>query len=250
MDNEARMQQGGGYSQGGGYAAPVSNAPGNLAPTAPVLMKKEKASLFDILFIAVPCLVAVVFVGLFVWAYMGWRESEDNATARTNVAVAEAVAAQKEESMRECAEAAKLPTLEFVGPEDYGALSFLYPRTWSVFVSKDASNGGDFEAFFNPVQVSPVSATSINALRLTIYDRSFETVVRTFDALVRSGKLTATTIEMGGNIWNRYDGEFSSNIIGSAVVIRVRDKTIVLRTDSTVFLPDFENLIQTVRYNV
>jgi hypothetical protein len=54
---------------------------------------------------------------------------------------------------------------------------------------------------------------------------------------------------MDGDIWNRYDGEFSNGIVGAAVVIRVRDKTIVLRTDATTFLTDFETLIQTIRYN-
>jgi hypothetical protein len=247
MDNDGRTQQA--YGQDGGYTPRPFVAPTNFTPTAPVLKKKEKASLFDILLIAVPSLVAVVFVGLFIWAFIGWNDSENNIEARIAQAVAEAVAAQKEEDMRNEAEREKLPTLEFVGPEDYGALSFMYPRTWSVYISKDAHSGGDFEAFFNPVEVYPVGASTINALRVTIYDRSFDTVVRSYDALVRSGKLTATTMNMNGNIWNRYDGEFSSDIIGSAVVIRVRDKTAVLRTDSTIFRADFENLIQTIRYN-
>jgi hypothetical protein len=70
----------------------------------------------------------------------------------------------------------KYPYKTFSGPADYGQLTFEYPKTWSVYVAAPATNGGDFNAYFNPIQVDAVGKDTINALRVTIRNKSFEDV--------------------------------------------------------------------------
>jgi hypothetical protein len=38
----------------------------------------------------------------------------------------------------------KYPYKTFSGPEDYGKLTFEYPKTWSVYIAAAANKGGDF----------------------------------------------------------------------------------------------------------
>jgi hypothetical protein len=47
----------------------------------------------------------------------------------------------------------------------------------------------------------------------------------------------------------RLDGSFSTDIRGSAVIFKIRDKTVTIRTDADTFKPDFENIIKTINFN-
>ena len=217
--------------------------------TSPVVGEKKRGALVEIVILVGVSLVAVAGIAFAVYFYLQWDEVRTNVDGR--IAEETAIAREDERRIAEdvFAEREKRPFLEFAGPSDYGTLSFMYPRTWSVFVEKDARNGGDFVAYFNPVQVNPVGQATINALRLTIHDRPIETVRTTYDNLVRSGKLTMSVFRVGDRTGDRYDGAFNNDIVGSMVMLKINDKTAILRTDAEIFRDDFEVLIQTIRFN-
>ena len=48
---------------------------------------------------------------------------------------------------------------------------------------------------------------------------------------------------------SRFDGSFSDDIRGSAVIYKIRDKTVTLRTDAETFRPAFDELIKTITFN-
>jgi hypothetical protein len=209
----------------------------------------RKGAVVETIILALVCIVAATFIGLFVWKYLEWEEASTNLEGQINEAVGIEVYKETTRLEANFAEREKQPNLEFAGPDDYGRLSFLYPRTWSVYIAKDASRGGDYEAYLNPVEVPPVSAASINALRVVIYTRAYDEVLKQFEGQVKNGKLRVGTFELGADVWTRYDGEFANGIVGSAIFIRIRDKTAMIRTDAEIFLDDFNTLIQTLRYN-
>ena len=175
---------------------------------------------------------------------------QDDIDSRVDIAVAEAKKKQAEELESIFAEREKEPMNRFTGPEDYGSLSFKHPRTWSVFIARDASSGGEFEAYLNPGSVPAPSASQIFALRVNIKPQEYSAVVKSFDGLVKSGKLRSSVFTLGDIVGTRFDGEFSTDIIGAQIVLRVRDKTITIRTDSEAFLGDFNNLIKTIELNL
>ena len=213
------------------------------------LKSDNKKSIIDIIILVAVSLVAVAGIICSVLFYMQWDEAQADIDGKISAAEAAARAEQQDIDEKNFAEREKQPNLQFTGPADYGSLSFMYPRTWSVYVGKDANNGGDFEAYLHPSQVSPVSAKTINALRVTIYDRPIEQVRKTYDALVKSGKLTMNVFQVGDITGDRYDGAFSNDITGSMVMIKINDKTAILRTDAEQFRTDFETLIATIRLN-
>ena len=247
-DNEGGMQGSG--SPGG---AVVSGADGGATanrPAVPVLPKqKGRGSVAEAILLVIVCLVAVAAIIFAVYFYLQWNEAQMNVDGK--IAAAEAVAREDQQTIDEAnfAEREKQPNLEFVGPGDYGSLSFRYPRTWSVYVAKDASGGGDFEAYFNPGQVNEVSETSINALRLTIYNRRIEEVRTSYDSLVSAGNLTMSVFSVGDITGDRFEGAFNEDIVGSMVMFKINDKTVVLRADAGVFKSDFNALIATMKHN-
>ena len=203
--------------------------------------KINRASLIETIVLVIVCLLAAAGIICSVVFFLQWNEAETNLEGKINMAVAEAKEEQKTLDEANFAEREKLPNTEFVGPSDYGSLSFMYPKTWSVY------NGGDFEAYFNPVQVEPVSNQTINALRLTIYDRPIDQVRTQYDSLVKSGKLESRVYQSGDVSGTLYSGQISNYIDGILLMIKINDKTAILQTDSQNFKEDFEALIATIR---
>jgi hypothetical protein len=225
---------------------PVVSTP--LTPTPPK-EKSSRGTLIETIVLIAVCIVAATAIVFAVVFYLQWNDSKTNVQGQIDSAVATATEEQRAISEANFAEREKLPNLEFVGPADYGSLSFMYPRTWSVFVNRDASTGGDFEAYFNPIQVNPLGENTINALRVYIFDRPIDQVRAQYDALVRNGDLTSSVYTVGNITGTKYEGAFNPNITGIALMIKINDKTAIIRTDAEIFRRDFETLISTIRTN-
>lgn len=207
-------------------------------------------------------LIAAIFLGVaavalgvaFGWAFMQMNDYRDNSDQKVNVAVEEARAAQKIESAQVCAEEAKLPHLVFTGPADFGSVKFEYPKTWAVFVEKDgtgATSTTQYTAYFNPKIVPPINAKTPLALRMNIESKAYDQVLKTYDAKIKKGELKASPVTLGqtadfrGYEGMRIDGLFEEGITGSAVIFKIRDKTLTLRVDSQNYMGDFNETILT-----
>lgn len=197
-------------------------------------------------------LLALTFIVLFVWILVKYNDVNDDVQGKIAVAVASAKEEQQTEDEKEFAEREKDPYQTFSGPADYGELTFKYPRTWSVYIEADASNGGDFKAYLNPIQVNPISKTNINALRVTIRDKDFESVAAEYQRVMerKDADLSVETISVAGAVANRYSGKIpNTELRGYIVVFKIRDKTAVLQTESVLFESDFNRLLTTISFN-
>jgi len=184
-----------------------------------------------------------------IWAYVNYNEQKTNVDGKISLAVVEAKKLQGDADEAKFAEREKEPLRQFVGPEDYGRLTFDYPKTWSVYIAKDVSRGGIFEAYLNPVTVPPVSTIQQYSLRVTVDEKDYDQVVKVYQELVKKGDLRSSATSANGNNGTRLDGNFTKDIRGSAVIYKIRDKTVTLRTDADTFKPDFENIIKTLNFN-
>lgn len=194
--------------------------------------------------------VLVVVAGsLAIWAYMSFNEQKTNVDGKIELAVAAAEKAQADKDEVKFAEREREPNRQFVGPDDYGRVTFDYPKTWSVFEATDISRGGSYEAYLNPVAVPPLGERRQFALRVTIEEKDYDQVVKSYEELVKKGDLRNTPVSANGHNGTRLDGSFSKDIRGAAVIYKIRDKTLTLRTDADTFKPDFEKLIKTIDFN-
>lgn len=202
-------------------------------------------------------LIAIIVLGILflaagsaaIWAYSNYTEQKTNVDGKIDLAVAEARKEQSDIESAKFAEREKEPNRQFVGPDDYGRLTFSYPKTWSVYVAKDVTEGGDYLAYLNPVTVPPVSDKQQFSLRVTIEQSDYDKVIGTYKTRVDKGDLRSGVFSANGNSGARFDGNFTKDIRGSAVVMKVRDKTVTLRTDADTFKPDFDAIIKTINFN-
>lgn len=196
--------------------------------------------------------LSVLFVGMSafaIWAFINYDDYKTNVDSKVSIAVAEAKKEQAEADEVKFAEREKEPNRLFVGPDDYGRLTFSYPKTWSAYVAKDTSKGGSFEAYLHRDVVPPVSNQQQYMLRVLIEDTDYDQVVKQYESLVKKGDLRTSTSSSDGNTGTRLDGNFTKDVRGAAVIYKVRDKTVTLRTDADQFKPDFEQIIETIKFN-
>lgn len=200
--------------------------------------------------VVVLSVLTVSFGGLAIYLNNQYQASSTDVQGQVDRAVLEAEKAQKEKDDKEFAEREKEPNKTFYGPDDYGRLTFQYPKTWSAYVDSDISRGGTYEAYLNPDVVPPVGGSDEQfALRVTIEDKDYDRVVSSYDSKVKKGDLRRSSTSSQGNTGTRLDGNFSSDIRGSAVIYKLRDKTITVQTDADTFKPDFDKIIQTISFD-
>ncbi len=149
---------------------------------------------------------------------------------------------------QEFIEREKQPFTQFVAPEDLGRLAFSYPKTWSVYIAQNSASS--YKAYLNPKKIRPINSSSRYALRLEIKNRSYEVVKHQFDSLVKSGKLKLEVVKINGQNSILLRGKFNQYIEGSAVVFKLRDKTVILSTDAKQFETDFAKIVDSISYNL
>lgn len=218
------------------------------SPIGPMVVggKSGKWRLLAIIFI----ITTLIAAGFGAWAYINYLDQKSNVDGKISTAVAEAVKSQADEDAANFLEKEKQPNRQFAGPDDYGHLTFDYPKTWSVYVSKDASTGGTFEAYLHPAVVPPLSISERYALRVSIEEQDYDKVVGGYTTLVSRGDLKSSTFKIDEtNSGTRLDGNFTKDIRGSAVIFKIRDKTVTLQSDAETFRADFDALIKTIAFN-
>ena len=209
----------------------------------------SSSSLLKTILIIFFALTTIGAACLAVYYYNEYKTASADVSSQVNSAVTAREKEITDELEAKFAEREKIPYSIFAGPADYGSLNFKYPKTWSVYIAKDASNGGDFEAYLHPSEVPAVNNNTIYALRVTIRSESFETANTRYKSLVQTGKLTSSVISVGGTDATRYDGQLPNNLVGSVVIFKIRDKTVTLETDAELYREDFAQILTTVTFN-
>jgi hypothetical protein len=193
--------------------------------------------------------LSIILIGLAIWLFMSYTGQKTDVDTKISNAVNLAVKKQVDTDEAKFAKREKEPNREFVGPDDYGRVTFNYPKTWSVYVANDVTNGGTYEAYLNPVAVPSISDSQQFALRVIIENTSYSSVIASYSSLVKNGDLNSSSITANGITGTRLDGKFTDDIRGSAVIFKIRDKTLTIRTDADTFTSDFDALVTTIKFN-
>lgn len=188
-------------------------------------------------------LLTVVFAGFSIWAFTNYIDQKDNVDAKVEVAVTEAKKVQSVADEKIYLEKEKQPYLQFTGPDDLGRVTFSYPKTWSMYVAKNGTSSEGYEAYLNPLSVPAVANDQPYAARVVVSNKTYEDSLEDYESAVKKGDLKSAPITINGFSGIRLDGTFSKTRSGSAVVFKVRDKTLIVATDSEMFKSDFDNAI-------
>ena len=197
-------------------------------------------------------LVVILLIGALgfgIWAFAGRQDYKDNSDQKAAAAAAEAKAVTQAEDATKFAEEAKNPLKTFVGPSDFGSVTFQYPKTWSGYVVQAATSSGDMplDGFFHPDVVSNVDLpTSVFALRVSIVSEPYSEVLETFTSSVDEGKVTVSPYKLPkveSVIGSRVEGEIVQGKRGSLVLFPLRNVTLKVWTETDQYVADFNNTI-------
>lgn len=204
----------------------------------------EYGEVNPLLLISIVLTVLVLGLGAFsIWAYVNYADQKNNVDQKISAAVADAKQQQTTVDEAQFAQREKQPTIQFTGPADLGGVRLNYPRTWSVYVGSDGTQGSNYEAYFSPGVVPPITGKDPFALRITIVNRTYDTILLTYQDQVKKGALKSSSVTAQGESGTRLDGNFTPTISGSMVLFKVRDSTLEVYTQSPTFASDFDNII-------
>ncbi len=204
------------------------------------------ASLAVIIILGLALVVAIIFGG---WTFMSRQDYKNNSNKYAAAAVEAAKKVQADELQKAFADQEKLPAKTYKGSVTYGSVSFNYPKTWSGYVDESASNE-PINGYFYPGIVPGLQSKSAYALRVELVDSDYSSVLTQHDSQIKDGSAKAsayippkmvgvTNVQPG----TRLDGALDPNTSGSMVIIKVRDKTLQVYTQSSDFLNDFNNTV-------
>lgn len=236
-----------------GYTQPptTGSMPPGYSPAAPpppdytaASQKKPKAKLWLILFIV----MTVLFLGtagFATWAFMERNEYKDDTDAIVEREVAAAVEANTTQLKAEFLEREKRPFASYTSPSASGSVRIDYPKTWSAYVEESSSGNTPVEGYFHPGFV-PDPSDNMIALSIEVVNTEYERSLRTYENLARRGNASIEPIDaenVSGVVGSRINGEIARGTQGSVVLFQIRDKTLILTTESTEFMDDFDNII-------
>jgi hypothetical protein len=200
-------------------------------------------------------LLAVLFVGagsFAAWAFASRQDYKNNSDAKSATAVATNKVKVQAADAVQYAEAAKNPLKNYIGPDAYGGVRVSYPKTWGAYVDTTGGNT-PLDAYFHSDYVPSINGSGATRatynLRVQVVASSYSTQIQQFSSYVESGKLTAAPYKLP-KVPSVTGTEFTGainpdNLAASGVLIMlpVRDKTILIWTESPTYLADFNTYI-------
>ncbi len=217
----------------------------NMAPEE----KKDRSGLIKTICLIFTSLIAIVFIGLFVFMYLQWDTAHTDVDGQVEKAVAIAENNLRTELEENFAKKEKYPYSTFGGPSDFGSLTFEYPKTWSLYIPNDASNASDYHAYMNPGAVYVANDKTVMALRVSIVNKLTDKVKTNYTKKVQKGTMTVSTKVVNGINVDVYKGLLDSKYYGFVCIFKIRDKTAIIQTDAYIFEEDFNRVLETIRFN-
>lgn len=215
---------------------------------APAPAPKTKGGKVFLVLTIIFGILVVALIGLSFWLWQEYSEQKNNVDAISTARVAEAIKKNSEEKEAEFTEREKEPRLQYTGPDDFGRLTFMYPKTWSLYVTP--SDKVPYSANFHPKAVN--SGSERYALRVSIVAKSYEDVVNSYKDRIAKKGLASKAVEVGQAnnkvLGTRLDGPLTDRVTGSAVIFKIRDKTVTIQTDLQDLRDDFNKIIDSVSF--
>lgn len=190
--------------------------------------------------------VAVIFIGLFVWAFMAMTDYKLNSDEKAAAAVKVAVMQEASRKDNEFLEKEKSPVKTFVGSDTFGGVTFSYPKTWSSYVVQSEKAAAPVDGYFHPDVVPDIAGNTAYALRVRVLNKTYDQHLKSLEGKIKQGKVTLTAynpLKQKSVVGVRVDGEVNVGQKDHMIILPLRDKTIEISTESDQFKNDFDKII-------
>lgn len=191
--------------------------------------------------------VCLALAAAFVWALGGYLDYKSNTEKKITAAVAEAENKKtKELETGFQTERNRLFNKYTTDPVIANA-TLEYPRDWSFYLEQDTKSKTQIDAKFNPTVVVEGSPGTVG-LHLQIVQQLYDDVVADHQRSIEQGELTASPLQISGVNGLRFDGKIDHDHVGSMVVFPIRDKTLIVSTESNDFVSVFNEAISKLSF--
>jgi hypothetical protein len=220
-------------------------------PAAPPSYKSSKSGNKYVVTIILTILL-LGSAGFGIWAYGQAQDYKHKSDQKTATAVEAAKNLQAAQLQAQFDDQLKLPYKEYQGSPTYGSISFNYPKSWSVYDDSNSSSQ-PVDAYFHPEIVPSTQSKTAYALRVELVNTDYSQVLQTFDSSISAGEVSAKAYvpkKLVG-MANVTPGVYLSGKInpdnseqhGYMMVIKARDKTLRIYTESTKYKIDFDKTV-------
>lgn len=198
-------------------------------------------------------LIALVVVGVFLiasavfgfWAFSGRQDYKNNSDQKVATAVTAAESRTQATDAKKFAEEAKSPLKKYIGPAAFGSVVVEYPKTWSAYVVEGESQ--PLNGYFHPDFVPNVTSQDNSfALRVELVQQSYDQLLRQYSSQTQQQTVKVTPYSLPkvpNTIGARVEGKIDTNKDGVAIILPLRNMTLKISTESSQFVPDFNNII-------
>lgn len=187
--------------------------------------------------------IAIATIGFGAWSYFGLTDLETNFDAKVEEAVTVRQSEIRETVDAEFRELEKQPLRTYQSPSSLGSVKISYPKTWSVYAEEEGSGSKELEVYMHPGFVRSIDGDNLHALRVTLEDKQYAKVVDSYTRRIEDGDIKSTVFRSSGAKGVRLDGLIDPDITGEMVILPVRDKTLIVWTESNEFVGDFNSTI-------
>lgn len=199
----------------------------------------------------IPLVVSVVLllgsIGFGMWAFAGMQDYKNNVQPKIDKAVAIAQEETSTAKDKEFVEKEKTPVREYKAPQTAGSLSIQYPKTWSAYVTEPKSGTDIVNGYFHPGYVPAAESGTDYALRVQVISRSYDLELKKYESKAKAGKVKISAYKAPklpeGIVGSKIEGEINTGQQDVMVMFPLRDKTIIVSTESVQFFGDFNDII-------
>lgn len=196
-------------------------------------------------------ILALLFIGsasFAVWAFGGMENYKNNADTKIAAAVSSNTQTVQAADAKQYAQEAKNPLTVYLGPDAYGSVKVSYPKTWSAYVDTTNSNT-PLDAYFQDGYVPSTDSQQTYDLRVQVSAQTYSALMQQYQPLITQGLVKAAPYSLP-KIPNIVGSELTGtinlqnqNVTGTLVMIPLRSNTLMVWTESSDYLPDFNTYI-------
>lgn len=183
--------------------------------------------------------------GFGVWAFMGRQDYKNNVDAKIDKATTMAVKKSEKKQEAEFIQREKRPLRTYRGPQSLGSVALKYPKTWSIYA--DELQDGELTVLGHPKYVpADDGGNQAYALKVEVLSQAYDETASDYEDAVKDGMAKARPYKLPKRksvTGLRVDGSVDDDHRGVAVILPLRDKTLVISTLSDQYVDDFDSII-------
>lgn len=203
-------------------------------------------------------IIALSVLGVFLisalifgfWAFAERNDYKNNVDQKIAVANKQIEKETTEKNNKQFAEESKKPLKKYVGPSSYGTVTVEYPKTWSAYITTGNNSSDPLVGYFHPDYVPTIvnSGTTRQAiaLKIQVANQAYDTVVKQYDGQIQNGEVVASSYalpKMSEQVGMKFTGKIDQQLNGTEIILPLRDKTLIITTETDAYLADFNNYI-------